>query len=68
MPKTARPGGWCVQARRRKAGTDKVFTAIAFVAFGYYMSNHIAVAYGDLFGETVAASQALGIKVRVLMK
>jgi L-fucose isomerase-like protein len=32
----------------------------------HYLSNHIAVAYGDIFGEVVAASQALGIKVRVL--
>jgi L-fucose isomerase-like protein len=33
---------------------------------GHYLSNHIAVAYGDIFGEMVAASQALGFKVRVL--
>jgi L-fucose isomerase-like protein len=32
----------------------------------HYMSNHIAVAYGDIFGEMVAASQGLGFKVRVL--
>jgi L-fucose isomerase-like protein len=32
----------------------------------HYMSNHIAVAYGDIFGEMVAASLALGFKVRVL--
>ena len=32
----------------------------------HYMSNHIAVAYGDIFGEMVAASQILGFKVRVL--
>jgi L-fucose isomerase-like protein len=32
----------------------------------HYLSNHIAVAYGDIFGEMVAASQALGLKVRVL--
>jgi L-fucose isomerase-like protein len=32
----------------------------------HYMSNHIAVAYGDIFGEMVALSQALGFKVRVL--
>jgi L-fucose isomerase-like protein len=32
----------------------------------HYMSNHIAVAYGDVFGEMVAASQALGFRVRVL--
>jgi L-fucose isomerase-like protein len=32
----------------------------------HYLSNHIAVAYGDIFGEMVALSQALGFKVRVL--
>jgi L-fucose isomerase-like protein len=32
----------------------------------HYMSNHIAVAYGDIFGEMVALSQALGMKVRIL--
>jgi L-fucose isomerase-like protein len=34
----------------------------------HYLSNHIAVAYGDAFGEVVAASQALGFKVRVMSK
>ena len=32
----------------------------------HYMSNHIAVAYGDIFGEMVALSRALGFKVRVM--
>jgi L-fucose isomerase-like protein len=32
----------------------------------HYMSNHIAVAYGDIFGEMAALSRALGFKVRVL--
>jgi L-fucose isomerase-like protein len=32
----------------------------------HYMSNHIAVAYGDIFEEMVACSQILGFKVRVL--
>jgi L-fucose isomerase-like protein len=32
----------------------------------HYRSNHIAVAYGDVFGEMVAASQALGFRVRVM--
>jgi L-fucose isomerase-like protein len=32
----------------------------------HYLSNHVAVAYGDIFGEMVAASQALGFRVRVL--
>lgn len=31
----------------------------------HYMSNHIAVAYGDIFDEMVALSAALGFKVRV---
>jgi L-fucose isomerase-like protein len=34
----------------------------------HYESNHIAVVYGDIFGEMVAASQALGFKVRVLQR
>ena len=32
----------------------------------HYMSNHIAVAYGDIFEEMVALSAGLGFKVRVL--
>ncbi len=32
----------------------------------HYMSNHIAVAYGDIFGEMVALSRALGFEVRIL--
>jgi hypothetical protein len=34
----------------------------------HYMSNHIAVAYGDIYGEMVAASHALGFKVRVMSR
>jgi L-fucose isomerase-like protein len=30
----------------------------------HYLSNHIAVAYGDIFGEMVALSQELGFRVR----
>src|SRR5690606_14522422 len=32
----------------------------------HYLANHIAVAYGDIFSELVAASQELGFRVRVL--
>jgi L-fucose isomerase-like protein len=32
----------------------------------HYLSNHVAVAYGDVFGEMIALSQELGFKVRVL--
>jgi len=32
----------------------------------HYLSNHVAVAYGDIFEEMVALSYELGFKVRVL--
>ncbi len=32
----------------------------------HYFSNHVAVAYGDVFEEMVALSRDLGFKVRVL--
>jgi L-fucose isomerase-like protein len=32
----------------------------------HYMSNHIAVAYGDILGEMAALGQSLGMRVRVL--
>ncbi len=32
----------------------------------HYMSNHVAVSYGDIFEEMVALSKGLGFKVRVL--
>jgi L-fucose isomerase-like protein len=35
------------------------------VIMAHYMSNHIAVAYGDIFGEMVALSLCLGFKVRI---
>lgn len=32
----------------------------------HYMSNHVAVAYGDILGELAALSQALGFRVRLM--
>ncbi len=32
----------------------------------HFLSNHVAVAYGDVFGEMVALSQELGFKLRIL--
>ncbi|MDX1385375.1 MAG: fucose isomerase, partial [Thermoanaerobaculia bacterium] len=32
----------------------------------HYLSNHVAVAYGDIFHEMIAASRELGFRVRVL--
>ncbi len=34
----------------------------------HYLSNHVAVAYGDIFGEMVALSQEMGFKVRMLAR
>lgn len=34
----------------------------------HYMSNHVAVAYGDIFGEMVALSQSLGFRVRIMAR
>lgn len=34
----------------------------------HYLSNHVAVAYGDVFDEMVALSQELGFRVRVLAR
>jgi L-fucose isomerase-like protein len=31
----------------------------------HYLSNHVAVAYGDVFEEMVALSHELGFRVRV---
>jgi hypothetical protein len=32
----------------------------------HYMSNHVAVAYGDIFEEMVAVGRALGMRIRVV--
>jgi hypothetical protein len=32
----------------------------------HYLSNHVAVAYGDVFQEMIALSKELGFKLRVL--
>ena len=32
----------------------------------HYWSNHVAVLYGDAFGEMIAVSRALGFQVRVV--
>lgn len=34
----------------------------------HYLSNHVAVAYGDIFAEMVALSRLLGFQVRVLAR
>ena len=34
----------------------------------HYQSNHVAVAYGDVFAEMVELSRRLGFRVRVLQR
>ena len=34
----------------------------------HYLSNHVAVAYGDIFEEMVALSRELGFKIRILQE
>ena len=53
-------------------GTNRVWPFMAAdlglsrdVLMAHYQSNHIAVAYGDVFQEMVALSQLLGFQVRI---
>jgi len=65
LPETVREQWW--------QGTTREWPFMAADLFlrqdtlmAHYLSNHIAVAYGDIFGEIAALSQELGFKVRVL--
>jgi L-fucose isomerase-like protein len=49
---------WPFMAADMKIGRDTLMA--------HYLSNHVAVAYGDIFGEMVALSQELGFRVRIL--
>jgi L-fucose isomerase-like protein len=49
---------WPFMAADLRVGRDTLMA--------HYQSNHVAVAYGDVFGEMVALSQELGFRVRVL--
>jgi L-fucose isomerase-like protein len=32
----------------------------------HYLSNHVAVAYGDIFEEMAALSERMGFRIRIL--
>ncbi len=51
---------WPIMTADLRLGRDSLMA--------HYMSNHIAVAYGDIFEELIALCQALGFRVRVLME
>jgi L-fucose isomerase-like protein len=51
---------WPLMAADLRVGRDTLMA--------HYQSNHIAVAYSDVFEEMIALSQQLGMRVRVLGK
>jgi hypothetical protein len=53
---------------RREYGPSwlPIWACPAITLMAHHMSNHIAVAYGDIFGEMVAVSQELGFRVRII--
>ena len=55
---TARPAQWPFMAADMGIGRDTLMA--------HYLSNHVAVAYGDIFEEMVALSAELGFEVRIL--
>ncbi len=67
LPNETRDAWWTGTTREWPLMTaDMGITRDTLMA--HYMSNHVAVAYGDIFGEMVALSQELGFRVRVLGK
>ncbi len=62
----ATPGG----RGRRASGRSwrRTWASRSDTLMAHYLSNHVAVAYGDVFEEMVALSLELGFKVRVLGK
>ena len=57
---TARRGEWPFMAADLGIGRDDLMA--------HYQSNHVAVAYGDVFDDMVELSRRLGFRVRVLQR
>lgn len=65
LPEATREAWWRGTTRQWPfMAADLRMTQATLMA--HYMSNHIAVAYGDVFEEMAALAMALGFKVRVL--
>lgn len=65
LPPKVRDAWWCGTTREWPfMAADLGISRDTLMA--HYMSNHIAVAYGDIFSEMVALSRELGFQVRVL--
>ena len=65
LPTEVRDAWWNGTSRKWPFMDDNLGCSMQTV-MAHYLSNHIAVAYGDIFGEMVAASQLLGFRVRVM--
>jgi L-fucose isomerase-like protein len=65
LPEATREAWWRGTTRQWPFMAADLGCAMETV-MAHYMSNHIAVAYGDILGEMVALSQSLGIKVRIM--
>jgi L-fucose isomerase-like protein len=65
LPPEVRDAWWNGTTRQWPFMAADLFCS-AETVMAHYMSNHIAVAYGDIFAEMCALSQRLGFRVRVL--
>ncbi len=64
LPDDVREAWWCGTTRQWPFMAADLGCAPDTI-MAHYMSNHIAVAYGDIFGEMLALAQLLGFKTRV---
>ncbi|MDE2508249.1 MAG: fucose isomerase [Planctomycetota bacterium] len=64
LPDDVREAWWCGTTRQWPFMAADLGCAPDTI-MAHYMSNHVAVAYGDIFGEMLALSQLLGFKTRV---
>ncbi len=65
LPEEKREAWWQGTTRQWPFMAADLFASRETI-MAHYMSNHIAVAYGDIFSEMAALSRELGFKVRIL--
>lgn len=65
LPEDVRESWWRGTTRQWPFMAADLGCSMATV-MAHYMSNHVAVAYGDIFGEMLALSRMLGFRVRVM--
>jgi L-fucose isomerase-like protein len=65
LPEEVREKWWKGTTRQWPFMAADLFCSMETI-MAHYMSNHIAVAYGDIFSELLALSSSLGFKVRIM--